>query len=90
MKKSIKTLLIGSLTMVSAVLLTLCFNWGFGATNYSAKANYRAAFASEGTSGATESVLFSNLGYAYSTDGKYLLLVTAFKLDEKMQERTDL
>ena len=90
MKKSIKTLLIGSLTMVSVVLLTLCFNWGLGATNYSAKADYRAAFALEGASSATESVLFSNLGYAYSTDGKYLLLVTAFKLDEKMQERTDL
>lgn len=90
MKKSIKTLLIGSLTMVSVVLLTLCFNWGFGATNYSTKANYHTAFALEGASSATESVLFSNLGYAYSTDGKYLLLVTAFKLDEKMQERTDL
>lgn len=90
MKKSIKTLLIGSLAMVSAVLLTLCLNWGIGATNYSAKADYRAAFALEGASSATESVLFSNLGYAYSTDGEYLLLVTAFKLDEKMQERTDL
>lgn len=90
MKKSIKTLLIGSLTIFSAVLLTLCFNWGFGGTNYATKANYRAAFASEGTSSATESVLFSNLGYAYSTDGKYLLLVTAFKLDEEMQARTDL